>query len=745
MTQCLKKNVKIEHTPEFINSFNTCKKILINDPILQYPDFSKPFNLTTDASNFAIGAVLSQGPIGQDLPIAYASRTLNPAEINYSTIEKELLAIVWAVKYFRPYLFGKKFKIISDHKPLQWLFSLKEPNSKLVRWRLKLEEYDYEIIYKKGKLNTNADALSRVEIHPLEIESILNEDGASIIANPADPTDFPIPLVELSPDEIDRLLSDDSEKDNSRDSTTRSSPISKPSISKGKINVINDVRIRPPPSDNETNHTSHENPVIEIPYTEKAINNYKNQIIISLSKTNKTSVTRKKIFDKTRITLELPEIENDESIIKFIREYMVPKQNYCLHFTNKLFEKKFIRIFKGFFKNNAFTLCISNIMLSDILDEEEQKQKLQYYHETKTSHRGIQENLKAIKRLFYWPKLDQDVKDYINSCEICQQTKYERHPNKLIFKPTPIGYESFDHLYADTYKTHNQYFVTIVDSLSKFGQAYPINSPNAIEIANKLLQYFNHFGIPRKITVDNGHEWKNETVINLCEMHGIEIHFTTLYNPNSNSPVERFHSTIAETLLTLKQSKPKESIDALMNYALLSYNNSIHSATNFTPFQIIRGKLNYKNPLELDEKTKVNQFLQEHQENIKTINEIILENLKSKQQNILEKRNVNRQRSIDIDITQDLYKLRNRNASQRKTDNPYEKLETPLTVTDNKIKSKSKTFHKKLIKPQRIVSGRRNAPGTPHNRTRIGVRKLTKSKGNKKSNTTRTTRSSEDH
>ena len=92
-----------------------CEQLLTNDPILQYPDFIKELNLTTDASNFAIGAILSQGPVGQDRPVAYASRTLNQSEQNYSTIEKELLAIVWATKYFRPYLYGRKFKIFTDH------------------------------------------------------------------------------------------------------------------------------------------------------------------------------------------------------------------------------------------------------------------------------------------------------------------------------------------------------------------------------------------------------------------------------------------------------------------------------------------------------------------------------------------------------------------------------------------------------------------------------------------------------
>lgn len=172
LSKCLKKDAKINiHDKEYQECFELCKHLLTNEPILQYPDFNKPFNLTTDASNAAIGAVLSQGSIGNDKTVAYASRTLSDTESSYSTIEKEALAIVWAVKYFRPYLFGQKFKIYSDHKPLQWLFSQKDPSSKLIRWRLKLEEYDYEIIYKKGTLNTNADALSRIEMHPNELNA----------------------------------------------------------------------------------------------------------------------------------------------------------------------------------------------------------------------------------------------------------------------------------------------------------------------------------------------------------------------------------------------------------------------------------------------------------------------------------------------------------------------------------------------------------------------------------------------
>jgi hypothetical protein len=121
-------------------AFNTLKELLMTKPLLQYPVFNWVFVLTTDASNKAIGAVLSQGPF------AYASRTLSNAE-NYPTKEKELLAVVWGCKYFRQYLYGRKFTILTDHRPLTWIFSVNDPSSRLLRWRLKLEEFDYEVIY----------------------------------------------------------------------------------------------------------------------------------------------------------------------------------------------------------------------------------------------------------------------------------------------------------------------------------------------------------------------------------------------------------------------------------------------------------------------------------------------------------------------------------------------------------------------------------------------------------------------
>ncbi|GJQ88522.1 hypothetical protein Trydic_g4933 [Trypoxylus dichotomus] len=151
LTSLLKKNATFDWATEQQESFDQLRGELLTEPILQYPDFSREFILTTDASQFAVGAVLSQGEIGKDLPIAFASRTLNDSETRYSTTERELLAIIWSTNVFRPYLYGRHFKIVTDHRPLTWLFNVKDSGSKLVRWRLKIEEYDCEIVYKPGR------------------------------------------------------------------------------------------------------------------------------------------------------------------------------------------------------------------------------------------------------------------------------------------------------------------------------------------------------------------------------------------------------------------------------------------------------------------------------------------------------------------------------------------------------------------------------------------------------------------
>lgn len=161
LTRLTRKSQVWSWGSEQTQAFIELKNLLTTAPILVQADFTRPFILRTDASNYALGAVLLQGDGNQERPIEYASRLLSAAERNYSTTEREALAVVWAVERFRPYLDGQPVIIGSDHQPLRWLLSLKSPTGRLVRWALKLQSFDIQFEYTPGKANVVADTLSR--------------------------------------------------------------------------------------------------------------------------------------------------------------------------------------------------------------------------------------------------------------------------------------------------------------------------------------------------------------------------------------------------------------------------------------------------------------------------------------------------------------------------------------------------------------------------------------------------------
>jgi hypothetical protein len=168
--ELLKKENEYIWTKNQQEAFEELKQLITTAPVVKYPDFDQPFLLYTDASINGLGAVLAQKDGKLEPVIAYASRTLTAAEKNYGITELECLAIMWAVKYFRQYIYGSKLTIITDHSALTWLLnsSSESTNRRLERWKIMLSEYDFDIQYRKGSTNANADALSRINDSTLD-------------------------------------------------------------------------------------------------------------------------------------------------------------------------------------------------------------------------------------------------------------------------------------------------------------------------------------------------------------------------------------------------------------------------------------------------------------------------------------------------------------------------------------------------------------------------------------------------
>ena len=180
LTQLTKKFCRFSWSSECQKSFETLKRELCKNVVLAHPDQNKPYKLYTDASQFAVGAVLTQEVGNEERVIQFLSKQLNKSQIKWPTIEKEAYAIVYATNKLRHYLYGSQFTVITDHKPLRSLFTAEMKNARIQRWAIMLSEFGCNVEYLAGKDNIPADALSRVngnDISVIDTSGIVNLDA----------------------------------------------------------------------------------------------------------------------------------------------------------------------------------------------------------------------------------------------------------------------------------------------------------------------------------------------------------------------------------------------------------------------------------------------------------------------------------------------------------------------------------------------------------------------------------------
>lgn len=601
LTTLLKKDVPFRWSDLCQQSFETLKNCLIQSPILQYPDFSKPFNLTCDASNYAIGCVLSQGPIGKDLPIAYASRTLNKAEVNYNTTEKELSSIVWGIKVFRPYLFGQKFNVITDHRALVWLFNLKDPGSRLTRWRLKLEEYQYTIQYKPGASNTNADALSR--IHRVVTRSQQNTDSIQDIENQVILSEIPQSSSETRPE-----LPEYSEPSQSQETDEYNGFLT--ADSSKKKSTPNVLEIPGNIFDEKLNASL----VVCVSADFKMTQG------IALAVRRKFgNITRLRNLNKSVTEIASLDTENISIFYLITREHYWQKPTYQNVFQSLINLKKACmerqitylacpRLECGpqglkwetirsmlcyIFRNSSITI---KVMVKEQPTQEEQLQILKEFHENPMGgHQGITRTYRRISQQYQWKGMRQMIKDYVLSCTVCQ---FSKTTNRTIKEPmviTTTASRPFEKIFMDIVgplpksTSGNAFILTLQDDLSKFAWAVPMYNHEANTVAHHFVtQFVCLHGLPQTLVTDCGTEFLSKVFKEVCTQLKIKQTSTSPYHPQSNGSLERSHRTLGEYLRSFANKNP-QNWDAHVPFAMFCHNSTVHSATNFQPYELVYG------------------------------------------------------------------------------------------------------------------------------------------------------------
>lgn len=508
-------------TTECDEAFQCLKNSLISEPILVYPDFNKNFTITCDASLEGLGAVLEQ----DKKVIAYASRTLLDTEKRWSATELELNAIVFSWKTFKPYVLGRHVKVYSDHMPLKGVLKMKDTASRIVRLQQKLLEFDYEIIYKKGKENGCADFLSRNPVANNSLAMVIREQ----------PTTYPTVTIE-------DCFSDESDVSCKQDNMKNT--VDFPTDSDDKLPTQCLVLTRRQAALEAVKKQQHATSDLPRPPAIVMDANPKlPEVLISPTE----RLRHKPSENDDHEWLELEELANTPNsritIISKPKDMEIVLKDYHDSVFGGHFgvAKTYIRIKKHFYwkgMKRYITTYIANCAKC-------QRNKIgratrMKLCETDLSHRPF-ENI------------------YID-----------------LVGPLPVT------------ASGNKHILSMVDDLTRFVEFVAVPDQTANTVARALYeQILCRYTLPKVITSDNGANFLSNTFKELCQLLKIDRRLTSPFSPQGNL-VERQHSTLANYLRCFAENDPT-SWDTYLRTAAHAYNNTTHKSTGFTPQELLYG------------------------------------------------------------------------------------------------------------------------------------------------------------
>lgn len=633
LVKLLRKDLKYKWTEACEQSFIELKRILTTYPILIHPNFNETFIIICDASTSGLGGVLAQIRNNEELPVAYASRVLNRAERNYSTYERELLGIVWSVtNAFRPFVYGQKFIINTDHKALITIFNsnLGFANARITRWKLKLSEYNFKIVYRPGKAILNADALSRIQesdasvvileeqekypkIKVIEVNNFHNTVDEETLQETLEDKESDIAILqskEIKEIPIRKLVIEDLNRNLVGVVTRKQAAKSVENYSEKLREFEEEISV--------PNNEFDDSKVSEISENEKDLEN-KKFVVYFISKDLR--LVKPHLSDEVkRLKLQVKDIEliNNKIFVVYkdkFNEKVEKLEIFILMYKLKKFcednsiDTLYINDFEEFsipyfmlkmmlcftFKQSTVNIFLIRKMIQKIDNLQIRKEIIENYHNSLVGgHSGITRTIKRIKSHYTWPTIKREVTDFIKNCHKCQINKFQKK-TKIPLKITTTSERAFQRISLDMVgpintSNNNTYILTMIDDLTKYLIAVPIPNGEANTIAEAFVKNFILiYGQPETILTDRGSNFMSEVFRNVCKLFKIKKFCCSSYHPETNGNVERVHRTLKDYLRNFVD-KSLQNWDELLPFAIFCYNTSVHSSTGFSPYELIFGK-----------------------------------------------------------------------------------------------------------------------------------------------------------
>ncbi|CAG2242289.1 unnamed protein product [Mytilus edulis] len=589
------KNQKFVWTEECQQSFEELKTTLISAPILAYPTREDLFILDTDASNDGMGAVLSQLQDGVEKVICYFSKTFSRSERKYCVTRRELLAVVASIKHFHHYLYGKYFKVRSDHGALSWLFNFKNPEGQLARWFEVLASYDFKIEHRAGRSHNNADALSRRPCYNKECPHCARAEMNYELV----PTHEKVLTVEKCNDNVTIRESCRNVQDVSvKQSVTTTSISCKnedwPNMTsdetchKVKSHVIhNEFRSKGPD----------ENPDV-LPVQSKIVR------VCTRSKDYGCSQNKKDDPEKEINFENVSESQLSDDVISIIIQWKIDEvKPIWADVSHMSPEVKFywsrlnsLILVNGILYRKWESYNGKHYDLHIVLPANFKRFVLNQVHNTVTGgDLGVRKTLSKIKQRYFWYKMRQDVKFWCTKCDICASKKAPCKKPKAPMKQYLVG-APWERMAIDILGplpisvNNNRYLMVVQDYFSKWTEAIPIPDTEAVTVAKKFVERIvTIFGVPLSIHSDQGSNFESNVFKEMCIILGIHKTRTTPFRPKSDGMVEKSNSTI-ETMLSAFVSKHQRDWDEYIYLLMLAYRSSEHESLGTSPCSMLFGR-----------------------------------------------------------------------------------------------------------------------------------------------------------